>query len=469
LYWDSSKCEYATAECKSVSDAIASDKAGERILTRIAGAMNTNFFSADARALFAQRGGITFLKNNTGSRLSHQELRECKFRSSLSYSSYGTHLNILCYADAARGIAYANAKTVTAPFILTSAWFSGAGLLWVDDNGAMRFSLSQRTPFLAEIESGVATSDEAKFPERPVFVSRLGESYFGSSLFRLHITAFDSCMAEPQTYVVMVILGILMRMLEDGFLRAERYKEDARCLLRIAHSVSWWDGARQPFLFQGRKFSVASLHRRLYLRPIEAYKASGVPWSDEEEDGLRKYRFFITALKCARSPRQLAEALAPYADWAAKLHYYILPDMERRGYSFGSPPDAVISGTRTGKETTAWARLKFFDTMYHDTRRERGLYYRLVARDCVERIIADDTRIARAEEYPPSDTRAFGRVERIKLLYQQGCRIFLNTNPEEFSAIRYRAADNCDIWERNPDPLNFDPEAFCRASPRPVA
>jgi hypothetical protein len=53
-------------------------------------------------------------------------------------------------------------------------------------------------------------------------------------------------------------------------------------------------------------------------------------------------------------------------------------------------------------------RLKMVDLQYHDVRRDKGLYHRLVARGKVERLVAE-SEIQAAISQPPIDTRAYFR------------------------------------------------------------
>ena len=58
-------------------------------------------------------------------------------------------------------------------------------------------------------------------------------------------------------------------------------------------------------------------------------------------------------------------------------------------------------------------KISLMDLQYHDIRPDRGLYYRLVARDMVDRITDDET-IEAAKHTPPQTTRARLRGEFIR-------------------------------------------------------
>lgn len=455
--------EIATAECDSARDAVMYDKADLRILERIARQMSAPiFFSEKSRKILRQKGGATFLNISAGSRAGSEELRRSGYCSQENYMSFGTHLNVM----ASSRVRYRDALTALAPFPSTSCWFSGSGLLWVRKDGTMSFSLSQRAPFLDVLEGSSASSTNWT-QTKPLFLCRTGEGHADSKRhFRIHIAGMDSCMHEWPTYLLLWGCGLILRMLEDGFIRGIEYEEDHQRLLVIARNTAFWGNEAAQFWFRGEQHTVTSLHRKYYLGPMLRYKASGVPWSDEEEDGLQKYQFLLDLFEKASSSFERAELFASFTDWAAKLYYWILPDMRRNGYGWDTPPGEVRSfSIKSGRlvEQTIWARIKLFDNFYHDVRRDRGLYYILEREGLVERVIADDTLIATAEECPPRTTRAHGRTERLKALYQNMARDITPIKSREWRSIKYRPANNSvgvEIVEDNPDPFDPDPGAF---------
>jgi proteasome accessory factor A len=70
---------------------------------------------------------------------------------------------------------------------------------------------------------------------------------------------------------------------------------------------------------------------------------------------------------------------------------------------------SLLEGYRN-RDGLAWddARLGLVDLQWSDIRPEKGLYYRLLSRDRMVRIV-DDADITRAVTEPPSDTRAYFR------------------------------------------------------------
>lgn len=460
-YWDTGDhFEMSTPECSTARDLVIWDKAGERILEDIARVLSTSGSSASRlRAKLARFGGCTFLKNNVGVDTQRSALEDVGYASSKTYISWGSHLNLLLNIREAK---YADARRILGPFLFSSSWLTGSGLVWVTDDGRFVYLLSQRAPFITKFEDGCSTT-----LKKPMFLWRDRPLADEKQYYRIHIIGLDSAMCEWQTYVPAVILGILLRMIEDGVLDVSHYCSDPTDfseLFTMKHTTMQWGKERDQFCFQGETHTAASLHRKYYLEPILAYKASGVAWSNEEEDGLRKYEFLLGLFEQARSSEELAEAFAPFEDWAAKLHYIILPDMRRHGYSFENRPDNLVqisAGKGKTKEVNVWSRLRVFDNFYHDVRRDRGLYYQLVKAGLVERLVSEE-EIMFAKEHPPSGNRAEGRDKRI-------CELRLR-NETRLETVYWTflgyaeniSAEENKIREMNDDPFSPDPAAFSR-------
>ena len=67
------------------------------------------------------------------------------------------------------------------------------------------------------------------------------------------------------------------------------------------------------------------------------------------------------------------------------------------------------------RNRTSWRdpKVSLIDLQYHDIRPDRGLYFRLVRRDLVDRMTTDEA-IERAKHTPPQTTRARLRGEFIR-------------------------------------------------------
>lgn len=469
FYRDSgSHREISTPECRRVRDLVIWDKAGERILETI-----TRSFPESVREKAARLGGCTFLKNNTGL---HQEIATNAmaeganlrvFPSSKILASWGSHF---CIMFNRRETHWDDVEKIIAPFCFTSGFFTGAGLVWVTNEDRFSYSFSQRLPFVFTLHDTSATANDKTI--KPMFLVR-DRPYADKGLYyRAEISGLDSTMCEWPLYVFCGIIGILFRMAEERVLTPSRYCRNQKTfesdLFLTKQSIMWLGSERHSFLFQEKVFTVASLHRELYAEPISAYRAfcrrNGRYWSEEDEDVFQKYDFFVKTLEQSESSYALAEALAPYADWAAKLHHLILPDMRRLGYSFATRPDAVVHRNKRNREVRAWDRLKYIDNFFHDVRRESGLYYRLLKCGLIEKI-ASDAEVDYAKEHPPSDTRAHGRDRRFQDIYLNQKGTFLTGASNLWHKIIYNFLEYgplCQFSEENLNPFDADPAAFRR-------
>lgn len=473
-YWDTgTHFETATPECKSGRDLVIWDSAGERILEDIAIALNAGVFfklAPSIREKIARLGGCTFFKSNVAPNeqldLPDDLLKKIQSRVLINrYVSCGSHLNFQFNINEA-GCSLYDGYGILAPFLFTSAWMSGSGAVYEQDGGRLAYALSQRAPFTACLANKASTS------LRPMFMNRDKHLADSNKYRRLQIVGLDSALCEWQTYVPAVILGIMLRMIEDRVVRVDDYNafgdtvRFSEELLSAQNRLLWFGEERCAFPFRGETHTAASLHRKYYLDPICAYKASGVSWSKEEEDGLQKYGFLIDALDRASSSFELAEILAPYIGWAAKLHHILLPAFDRLGCSMkrGNPSDPSDGSFEIAVgETTSRARtqhkIELLDARFHDVRQDVGLYYALEKKGLVRRI-SSEAEVVRAKEYPPSGTRAEARDRRIAQLRAQGNTVTLVS----WACLQYQTIDFNSMHEYGVEPTDADPASFVPAS-----
>lgn len=470
VYWDTGDhYEIATPECRNARDLVVWDKAGERILETIARTMNAEAVPLSRlHAGITFSGGCTFLKSNFAPNAEKSRDGSVRFIDAIDCASWGSHLSVLLDR---RAISPWKAVNILAPFCFASYWLSGSGSVWMTEDGRMRYSFSQRAPFVKRIYYNSATD-----PEKPMFLMRHESHADSEKYFRLQVVGLDSSLCEWPTYVCAGIIGILLRMIEDQVIEERDYCPSGISslhseLLAMKTKTMWLGGEQILFLFGGEEHTVASLHRKFYLEPILLFRASLLEdaartgqaplWSDEEEDVVRKYEFFIKTLETATSSLELAAAFAPYVDWAAKLHYLILPDMRRHDYSFERSPETAVRGKSgsTDGEMSVWSRMRYVDSVgYHDVRQDTGLYYKLVRRGLIERIVTD-TEVARATAYPPSDTRAAGRDARIRALLAEN--VMFDEMSWRYLRYCHRNGSNLvKITEVNLDPFDPSPAAF---------
>jgi proteasome accessory factor A len=353
LYLDvGSHPEYATPECDSISDLVAHDKAGERILEHL-------LLSAEQRLREEGIRGVIYLfKNNTDS----------------AGNSYGCHENYLT----SRRDDFGHYAEVLIPFFVTRQIYAGAGKVLQTARGAM-FCISQRAEHIWEGVSSATTRS------RPIINTR-DEPHADAERFRrLHVIVGDSNMSEYSTFLKVGATSILLRMLEDpaAVLRDMTLENPIRAIREISHDTSC---RRRVRLANGREASALDIQGEYLLRARRYAEQKGL--DPLEEKALEMWEHCLEGIE--KDPFTLDRE----CDWVIK-HRLIERYRQRHGLSLSHPKVALL------------------DLQYHDVSRERGLFYRLQSRGEVDRTCSEDA-IEAAIDRPPQTTRARLRGEFIK-------------------------------------------------------
>ncbi|HHU45386.1 MAG TPA: Pup--protein ligase, partial [Actinomycetales bacterium] len=191
LYLDvGSHPEFATAECDSVSQLVAHDRAGERMLDDLAARAETSLAEENI-------GGKVYLfKNNVDS----------------SGNSYGCHENYLV----GRGMGLKALSKLLLPFLVTRQLFCGAGKIARPYPGSPyedepeQYCFSQRADHVWDGVSSATTRS------RPIINTR-DEPHADSTRFRrLHVIVGDSNMSETTTALKLGTTQLVLEMIEAG-------------------------------------------------------------------------------------------------------------------------------------------------------------------------------------------------------------------------------------------------------------
>ena len=353
LYLDvGSHPEYATPECDSISDLVAHDKAGERILEHL-------LLSAEQRLREEGIRGVIYLfKNNTDS----------------AGNSYGCHENYLT----SRRDDFGHYAEVLIPFFVTRQIYAGAGKVLQTARGAM-FCISQRAEHIWEGVSSATTRS------RPIINTR-DEPHADAERFRrLHVIVGDSNMSEYASFLKVGATSILLRMLEDpaAVLRDMTLENPIRAIREISHDTTC---RRRVRLANGREASALDIQSEYLLRAKRYAEQKGL--DPLEEQALEMWEHCLEGIE--KDPFTLDRE----CDWVIK-HRLIERYRQRHGLSLSHP------------------RVALLDLQYHDVSRERGLFYRLQSRGEVDRTCTEDA-IEAAIDRPPQTTRARLRGEFIK-------------------------------------------------------
>jgi proteasome accessory factor PafA2 len=347
LYVDHAHPEYSTPECTNPRDAVIWDKAGERVM-------------ADAARRAAQVPGtqpIQLYKNNTDNK----------------GASYGCHENYLMK----RETSFSEIVRHLTPFFVTRQVVCGAGRVGIGVDGRSDgFQISQRADFF-EVEVGLETT-----LKRPIINTRDEPHADPEKYRRLHVIIGDANMSEVSTFLKLGTTGLVLAMIEDGFLTVDLSVDMPVATLRaISHDPSC---KHLLTLRDGRKMTAVQLQME-YLEQSRKYVEDryGADVDDMTTEVLDRWESVLHRL--GDDPMQLSGEL----DWVAKLE--------------------LLEGYRS-RDGLDWShpRLQLVDLQYSDVRPDRGLYNRLAARGRMARITTD-ADVEAAIEDPPEDTRAYFR------------------------------------------------------------
>lgn len=353
LYLDvGSHPEYATPECDSIADAVAHDKAGERILEQL-------LIGAEERMNEeGVKGTIHLFKNNTDS----------------AGNSYGCHENYL----GTRAHEFSEYAEVLIPFLVTRQIYSGAGKVVQSARGAT-YSMSQRAEHVWEGVSSATTRS------RPIINTRDEPHADAERYRRLHVIVGDSNMSEYTTFLKLGATSLVMRMFEEPSVvfRDLTLENPIRAIREIATDLT----CRRPVrLANGREASALDIQSEYLERALRYAERRDL--QPEEKQALLMWEHCVTRL--GDDPMSLDREV----DWVIKRKL-IDAFQERHGH----PLDA--------------AEVALVDLQYHEVRRSRSLFKRLEDRGMVERVVTDDA-INLAVDQPPQTTRARLRGEFIR-------------------------------------------------------
>ncbi|GLW27564.1 Pup--protein ligase [Actinoplanes regularis] len=352
LYLDvGSHPEYATPECDSLSDLVAHERAGERILEGLL---------VDAEGRLHDEGivgQIYLFKNNTDS----------------AGNSYGCHEN---YSVSRHG-EFSRLADVLIPFFVTRQLICGAGKVLQTPRGAV-FCLSQRAEHIWESVSSATTRS------RPIINTRDEPHADAERYRRLHVIVGDSNMNEVTTLLKVGSADIVLRMFEAGVVMRDLILENPiRAIREVSHDLT---GRRKIRLANGKEISALEIQQEYLAKATEFAERNG---DQNAKRIVELWGRVLTAIETGN-----LDPVAREIDWVTK---YQLIDR------YQAKHDIPLSHPRIAQ----------LDLAYHDIRRGRGLYALMEKRKQVDRI-ANDLQIFEAKETPPQTTRARLRGEFIR-------------------------------------------------------
>ena len=274
-------------------------------------------------------------------------------------NTYGCHESYLVQ----RRVTFHKLAQQLIPFLVTRQVFAGAGKVLKTRMGT-HYYLSQRAQHIYQEVSGdsramISTRDEPHADE---------EKYR-----RLQVMVGDSNMSEFATYLKVGTTAIVLSMIEDGGIQRDVALEDpVRALKEISHDVTCTH--RVKMRWSEKALSAIEIQREYLECALEYYQSRGR--GAEVADLLEKWQHVLDRL--AEDPMSLNREL----DWVMKRTC-----LTREGCSLDDPRAFEI------------------DVQYHDIKRTRGLYYRMVGAGSVRRVCTG-WEVDHALRTPPQTTRA---------------------------------------------------------------
>lgn len=347
LYLDvGSHPEYATAECDSLLDLVAQDKAGERIVQGLAD---------DAQLRMAQDeivGDVYVFKNNVDS----------------SGSSYGCHENFLVHRAT-------DLRTVTdtlVPFLVSRQITCGAGKLVVDPQGRPTYCVSQRADHMWEGVSSATTRS------RPIINSRDEPHADAEKFRRLHVIVGDSTMSETTMLLKVGSADLVLRMIEEGVPLPDLTLASTTAAIRTMSTDP--TGRAEVDLAAGGTTSALAA-QSAYLRAARRFVDEGGSDDPVHQRVLDLWERVLSAVDSGR-----LHEVGTEIDWVIKRRL-----IEQYSTRDGLPLEHP--------------RLQQIDLAYHDLHPRRGLFNLLQARGLAARVTTDE-QIEQAVTTPPQTTRA---------------------------------------------------------------
>ncbi len=370
LYLDMGHLEYASPECHSLTDAVATDRAGDLILQQAIQDLGL----ADA---------VSLIKNN----IDHE-----------TDATFGSHENYLVtrrFPFSRRGLG----PLVT--FLVTRQIFTGSGRVgaaspqdaWIQmdrlivPRAAMGYHPNEVQPaFQISQRADHIVNDFFEWVQQNrAIVNTRDEPLADPNQYRrIHLLLGDSNMAEYATALKLGTTGLVLQLIEAGQVPQDLdIQEPVEALQEISQDP---DRKWIVRLQTGKTLSAIDIQEQFFAAAQAHCKGQ-----DEETDWvLQEWESVLEAL------RGDYVQLVGKVDWASKL-WLLESYREAEQLDWQDP------------------MLKSLDLEYHNLNRTKGLYYGLLEEGRVPRLTTEKA-IDLATQHPPRNTRAFGRGELVRHL-----------------------------------------------------
>jgi len=422
---------------------VAQDKAGERILRKIcAKAVEAVKTEREAKKIIGEEAKeISLSKNNVqyGEPVGYKEA---------DIVTFGCHENF----SIEKKLGVESLKKVIVPIATARQFFSGSG--WVANKSyqsqGIRYLLSQRARFIEEVVSDEthprgATRGLFDFGRAILCTARLNEPHADAEKYqRLHLILGDSNMSELCTYLKMGTVGILLEMLEEGYLFEELKGITLKYPVRALHLISRDLTGQKPVIeLENGKFISAIDLLWVYVSMFHHYeRIQGL--NPELADVKQKLTDILLRFERRKlNPETLMEedsqGLNEEIDWLIKKDA-LEHTLKTYGCHWNNFYEKTIQ--TENRDVSLYSQLRKKDLRYHDIS-PNGLYNlrqpELKLTELKElgirtsRTVEEDL-ITEMEDKPPQDNRAKLRGDFVRLITEKGLR---NKFEIEWSEIKW--------------------------------
>ena len=369
VYLDMGHLEYASPECHSLADIVASDRAGDRLLQQ---AIEDLGFSDH----------VSLIKNN----IDHE-----------TDATFGSHENYLVsrrFPFSRRGMAPLVAHLVTRQIFTGSGRVGSAGPqdAWIQmdrliiPRAALSTGAGASLPFQISQRADFIVNDFFEWVQhnRAIVNTRDEPLADPNQYRRIHLLLGDSNMTEYATALKLGTTGLVLQLIEEGHAPQElEIDEPVEALQEISQ-----DQERQWLVQLRSQKTMSALDIQEQLLDAAMQYCKG---QDEETDWvLTQWEALL------RDLRGDYQKLVGRVDWASKL-WLLECFREAERLDWHDP------------------MLKSLDLEYHNLNQTKGLFYGLLEEGRVPRVTTD-TLIGLAMDQAPKNTRAYGRSELVKYL-----------------------------------------------------
>ncbi len=344
--------EYASAECASLRELIAQDKAGEMLFADL---LNQ---AQDALEAEGKEGTFYLFKNNVDS----------------AGNSFGSHENYLLE----RKVEFSKLVRSLVPFLVTRQILVGAGKthpqgpaqlggVELGTQGEPSYSFSQRADYIWESASTATTKS------RPLINTR-DEPHADATLYRrMHVINGDSNMSETTTMLKVGATDVVLQMLEEFFpLKNYEIKDTATALRVVSHDLT---GTAEFELADGTRTCALDMQRH-YLESAKKFVESRGEHHHDLPYILDLWERVLDAIE-----GQNFSTIDTEIDWAIKKKLL----------------DAYIA---RGANGYADPRVQQLDLTYHSIDPETGVFNVLVNAGRAQRLLEKD-EVEKATLQPP--------------------------------------------------------------------